>query len=126
MTFVVAAPEAVTTAATDLANIGSTIDVAITVAAVPTSGELAAAADQVSAAVGALFSGHAQAYQALGAQMAEFHAQFVQAVNAAGQAYAGAEAANASPLQPLQTGVQELLGVVNASTGGHGGLGGGS
>jgi hypothetical protein len=113
MSFVVASPAAVTAATTDLANIGSTIEAANAAAAAPTTGELAAAADQVSAAVAALFSGHAQAYQAVGTQVAEFHAQFVQTLTAAAQAYAGTEAANASP---LQTGVQDLLGVVKAPT----------
>jgi hypothetical protein len=107
MSYVVAAPQGVEAAASDLANIGSTIEGANAVAARPTTGELAAGADQVSAAVGAVFSSHAQAYQAIGAQVAEFHAQFVQALNAGGQAYAGAEAANASP---LQTAGQDLLG----------------
>jgi hypothetical protein len=107
MSFVVAATEAVATAAQDLTNIGSTIDAASAVAGASTRGELAAAADQVSAAVATLFAEHAEAYQELRAQIAEFHAQFVQAVSAAGQAYAATEAANASP---LQTGVGDLLG----------------
>jgi PE family len=107
MSFVVAAPEAVATAAKDLTNIGSTIDAASAVAGASTGGDLAAAADQVSVAVGTLFAEHAEAYQGLRAQIAEFHAQFVQAVSAAGQAYATTEAANASA---LQTGVRDLLG----------------
>ena len=40
--------------------------------------------DEVSMAVAALFSGHAQAYQALSAQAAAFHAQFVKALIAVG------------------------------------------
>ncbi len=107
MAYVVAAPHAVAAAATDLANVGSTIDAANAVASVPTTGELAAAADQVSAAIGSFFSGHAESYQAIRAQMTQFHAQFVQAVNSAGSAYADTEAANASP---LRCGVQDLLG----------------
>lgn len=106
MSYVVAAPDAVAAATSNLANIGSTIETANATAAAPTTAELAAASDQVSAAVAALFAGHAQAYQAVGAQVAEFHAQFVQALTSAGQAYASAEAANAAP---LQTGVQDLL-----------------
>jgi hypothetical protein len=107
MSFVVAATEAVAAAAQDLANIGSTIDAASAVAGASTRGELEPAADQVSAAVATRFAEHAEAYQDLRAQIAEFHAQFVQALSAAGQAYATAEAANASS---LQTGVQDLLG----------------
>ncbi|MGA8253177.1 MAG: PE family protein [Mycobacterium sp.] len=107
MSFVVAATEAVASAAQDLTNIGSTIDAAGAVAGASTRGELAAAADQVSVAVGQMFSEHADAYQGIRAQIADFHQQFVQAISAAGQAYATAEAQNASP---LQTGVRDLLG----------------
>ena len=107
MSFVVAATEAVASAAQDLTNIGSTIDAASAVAGASTRGELAAAADQVSVAVGQMFSEHAEAYQGIRTQIADFHQQFVQNVSAAGQAYATAEAQNASP---LQTGVRDLLG----------------
>ena len=67
-------------------------------ALVPTSGVLAAGGDEVSAMVAALFSSHAQAYQALSAQAASFHAQFVQLMNTGASRYALTEAANASPL----------------------------
>jgi PE family len=107
MSFVVAATEAVASAAQDLTNIGSTIDAAGAVAGASTRGELAAAADQVSVAIGQMFSEHAEAYQGIRTQIADFHQQFVQAVSASGQAYATAEAENASP---LQTGVRDLLG----------------
>ena len=73
MSFVIAAPEFLTAAATDLANIGSTIGAANAAAAAPTTSLLAAGADEVSAAVAALFGGHAQSYQALSAQAAAFH-----------------------------------------------------
>jgi hypothetical protein len=63
---------------------------------------LAAAGDEVSAAIAQIFSGHGQAFQSLSAQAAEFHSQFVHAVTGAGGAYVAAEAANVSPLQELQ------------------------
>ncbi len=111
MAFLIAAAEMVGAAATDLANSGSTISVANAVASFPTTGVLAAGADEVSASIAALFGAHAQAYQALSARAAEFHAQFVQALNAGAGAYASAEAANASPLQTVD---QDLLGVISA------------
>jgi PE family len=80
MSFVIAAPEALTAAATDLTNIGSTIGAATAAAAAPTTSVLAAGADEVSTAVAALFGAHAQSYQALGARAAAFHEQFVQAL----------------------------------------------
>ena len=96
--WVIAAPEYVAAAASDLANIGSSLSTANVAALVPTSGVLAAGADEVSAMIAALFSSHAQAYQALSAQAASFHAQFVQLMNTGASQYALAEAANASPL----------------------------
>jgi PE family len=111
MSYLVAVPEYVAAAATDLANIGSTITAANTAAAGPTSGVLAAGADEISTAVASLFSQHARAFQALGAQAASFHQQFVQLMNVGAGQYASAEAANASPLQNL---AQELQAAVNA------------
>jgi hypothetical protein len=107
MSFVVAATEAVASAAQDLSNIGSTIDAAGAVAGAATRGDLSAAADQVSIAIGQVFSAHADAYQAVRAQIAEFHQQFVQTISASGQAYATAEADNA---KSIQTGALDLLG----------------
>ncbi|WP_082975499.1 PE family protein, partial [Mycobacterium sp. 1245805.9] len=106
MSYVIAAPEIMTSAATDLSNIGSALGVAQAAAAAPTTGVLAAAEDEVSAAIAAVFSAHGQGFQALGAQAAAFHDQFVQALNSAAGAYAAAEAANVSPLQTLEQDLQ--------------------
>jgi hypothetical protein len=99
MSFVNAVPEFVGAAATDLASIGSTINTATSAAVAPTTGVLAAGADEVSAGIAELFNIHAQAYQALSAQAAAFHNQFVQTLNSGAAAYASAEAANISPMQ---------------------------
>jgi hypothetical protein len=101
MSYLVAAPEFLASAATDLSNIGSTLSEANSVAAAPTTGILAAAEDEVSAAIAAMFSAHGEGFQALSAQAAVFHAQFVQAMNVGAGAYASTEAANAGPLQAL-------------------------
>ncbi|CKL83267.1 PE-PGRS family protein [Mycobacterium tuberculosis] len=66
----IAAPEAIAAAATDLASIGSTIGAANAAAAANTTAVLAAGADQVSVAIAAAFGAHGQAYQALSAQAA--------------------------------------------------------
>ena len=94
MSYVIAAPELMTAAAADVAGIGSTLNVANAIAVATTTRILAATQDGVSAAIAELFSGHAQAYQALSAQAAAFHEQFVQALTAGAGAYASAEAAN--------------------------------
>ncbi len=98
MSFVIAAPEVIAAAATDLASLESSIAAANAAAAANTTALLAAGADEVSTAVAALFGAHGQAYQALSAQAQAFHAQFVQALTSGGGAYAAAEAAATSPL----------------------------
>ncbi|MFW3113072.1 PE-PGRS family protein [Mycobacterium haemophilum DSM 44634] len=113
MSFVIAVPELVAAAATDLQGIGTSLSEANAAATAQITGVLAAGADDVSAAIAALFSGHGQAYQALSTQVAQFHQQFVQALNAGAAQYASAEAANVSPLQTLE---QDLLGLINAPT----------
>ncbi|HYQ34693.1 MAG TPA: PE family protein [Mycobacterium sp.] len=67
-----AVPEFVASAATDLSNIGSGLSVANAVAAAPTTAVVAAAGDEVSAAIASLFSGHAKGFQALSARAAAF------------------------------------------------------
>jgi hypothetical protein len=99
MSFLFAQPQMLMAAATDLAGIGSTLNAANTAAALPTTSVLAAGADEVSAAMASMFGAHARQYQAMSAQAANLHSQFVQAMNSASGAYASAEAANASPLQ---------------------------
>src|SRR5262249_23564620 len=112
MSFVITVPEAMAAAATDLASVGSAIRTANAAAAAPITEVLATGADEVSAAVAALFSGHAQVYQRLSAQAALFHDEFVQSLNGAGGSYAAAEALNAAAAGPLQ----DLLNLVNAPT----------
>ncbi|MGZ4576724.1 MAG: PE family protein, partial [Mycobacterium sp.] len=90
MSYLFAAPEALTTAASDVAGIGSTLNSAHAAAAAPTAGVLAAAADEVSARIAALFSAHGQGYQRLSAQAAAFHQQFVRALAAGANQYAAA------------------------------------
>ncbi|MBW0019388.1 MAG: PE family protein [Mycobacterium sp.] len=125
MSYVIAAPEYVAAAATDLMNIGSAIGNANSAATAPITGVMAPGADEVSAMLTALFASQAQAYQALSAQAAMFHDQFVQLMNTAGSQYALTEATNASPLQTVEQGVmtgvsapvQALTGNQQAGTG---------
>ena len=108
MSYVVALPEMMSAAATDVASIGSVVATANQGVAGATTGVLAAAEDEVSVAIAGLFSAHGQGYQALSAQAAAFHERFVQALTGATGAYAAAEAANASPLAAFE---QAVLGV---------------
>ena len=102
MSAVIATPELMAQAATDLASIGSSLNAVHMVAAAPTLSVLPAAADEVSAGIARLFSGYAHDYHALAGKAAAFQDQFVQHLTAGAGAYASAEAANVtSLLKPL-------------------------
>jgi PE family len=101
-------PDWLQSAAGDLKSIGADLDTAHAAAAAPTTGLAAAGADEVSAAVTALFSEYGQAFHALGAQASTFHTQFVQLLSGAQGAYAAAEAANASPLQAAEQAASDI------------------
>jgi hypothetical protein len=101
MSYVIAAPEMMASAASDLAAIGSNISAAHTAAAASTLAVMPAAADEVSTTIAQLFSQHAADYQALAAQAAAFNDQFVQNLTASAGSYASIEAAIASLLQVL-------------------------
>ena len=98
MSYVIAAPELMTSAATDLATIGSALTAAKAAAVTPTTEIVVAAEDEVSAAIAAVFSANGQGFQALAAQAAAFHNRFVEALNSAASAYAVTEASNVSLL----------------------------
>jgi PE family protein len=128
MSFVRAVPELLGTSARQLAGIGSMLSTSNALAAVPTVAVSAAAGDQVSAAVAAFFNGHAQGYQKISAQAADFHSQFVQSLNAGANTYALAEAGNASPLQQPLNAVSNPTNAVDgaASNSGNSTPGGGA
>jgi hypothetical protein len=114
VTYLVARPQLIASAAADIAEINSAIDAAKFAAAGPTTGVMAAAADEVSAAAAALFGGYGQQYQALLKQAAVFPEEFVQALAGAGRAYAAADAANAAAISgalgQLTSPIRSLLG----------------
>jgi hypothetical protein len=101
MSYVIAAPEMMTSAATELATIGSNLSAAHSAAGGPILAVMPAAADEVSAGVAQVFSRAAKEYQALAGQAAAFHEQFVQHLTAGAGSYVAGEAANAAVLQPL-------------------------
>ncbi|EFD52824.1 PE-PGRS family protein, partial [Mycobacterium tuberculosis 02_1987] len=94
MSYMIAVPDMLSSAAGDLASIGSSINASTRAAAAATTRLLPAAADEVSAHIAALFSGHGEGYQAIARQMAAFHDQFTLALTSSAGAYASAEATN--------------------------------
>jgi hypothetical protein len=126
MSFVVAAPESVQAAAQGLAGIRETLAEAMASAAVPTTGVVAAAQDDVSAGIAAVFGTFGQEYQAVGAQAQAFHKQFVRLLNSGASAYLGTEIANAKQNLlntvngPVQGRIGQPIGGVTAGTSGGG------
>src|SRR6516164_9843406 len=111
MSFVLVAPDMLATAAADAAQIGSAVTAGNLAAAIPTTDVAAAGADEVSAAIAALFGSHARQYQA---QAATYYEQFVGNLSAAAASYAGAEATIATSMQGA------FDPVINGSTGAAG------
>jgi hypothetical protein len=103
VSFVTVVSDALTTAASDLANLGSMINQANAAAAGSTTQILAAGQDEVSQAIAAVFGGHAQQFQALSSQVAAVHEQFVQSLAASAASYASTDAASASTLNAAHT-----------------------
>ncbi|BBZ44830.1 PE family protein [Mycobacterium parmense] len=101
MAYVIADPDMMTAAATDLASIGANVNAAHMVAAARTTSVIPAAADEVSASIAHLFSQHAANYQALAGQAAAFNDQFVQHLTAGAFSYANIENAIAAALLPV-------------------------
>lgn len=111
MSFVSVSSEAMADAATNLANIGSTVREANAAAAAMTTGLVPAAQDEVSTAIATLFGMYGNEFQGLTAQAAAFQDRLVAAVNTAAQAYSAAEVASTSA---LRTAEQDVVNAVNA------------
>jgi PE family len=102
LAYVIAAPEMMEAASTDLAAIGSTLNAAHMAAAAPTVAVMPAAADEVSAGIAQLFSQHAQDYQASARQAAAFQEQFAQNLKTSAASYTSIEDAIASLLRSFK------------------------
>ncbi|WP_156745941.1 PE family protein, partial [Mycobacterium sp. 1423905.2] len=88
--YLIAAPEPLAAAAADFARIGSALRSANVAAAAATTQVVSAAQDEVSAAIATLFGAFGQEYQALTAQTALFHDEFVRALSVGAGAYSAA------------------------------------
>src|SRR4051812_17522468 len=113
MSHLLAVPEFFTSAASDVAGIGSTLNAATAAAAAPTTQVLAAANDEVSVALASLFGGYGDTFQQFSTQAAAYHAQFMHALSRSGNAYALADAVSTSQLQTIG---DDILAVINTPT----------
>ena len=126
MSFVTAAPDLVQGAAQDLAGIRASLAEAAAMVAAPTTGVVPAAADEVSAAISAMFGNFGQQFQVLSAQAQAFHGQFVSLMNAGAGAYLNTEIANAEQAAMNAISGGGIAGAAGATPGaGAGGLLGG-
>ncbi len=112
MSYVLATPNALSAAAGNLGTIGSALRDAGAAAAAQTTAIAAPAADEISAAITALFTASAKEFQAVNAQMAAFHDEFVSLLNGGAAKYLSTEIANAQQTlaNVANNPVQALLG----------------
>lgn len=96
MNFVTAQPDSMAVAAGRLQEIGSALTAQSSATAAPMTSVVPAAADVVSMLTAAQFAGHGQLFQALSAQAAALHENFVITLQASAGSYAAAEAINAA------------------------------
>ncbi|WP_373230699.1 PE family protein, partial [Mycobacterium marinum] len=105
MSYVIAAPEELASAARNLANIGVTINAANANAILATTEVIQPGADAVSAAITALINSHGLGYQSISQQTTAFHDRFVQTVNAAAASYTTTDLTAASLLKSMPAAV---------------------
>lgn len=127
-------PDYVAGVAAELARLGSDVNSANAAAVFSTTQVAAAATDEVSLRIAELFGGHGREYQAVSAQVAQFNAQFVQALRAGAGSYVWTEIENVQQtlLDVINSPTQTLLGrpligdganaTVPGGTGGDGGI----
>jgi hypothetical protein len=115
MSFLLVAPDALESVAADVVRIGSAVSAGNLAAAIPTTQVAAAGADEVSAAIAALFGAHAGEYQAAAAQAATYYERFVSTLSAAAASYAGAEATIAASMQEAVNAPGHLFGSTGAA-----------
>jgi hypothetical protein len=103
VSYVLATPELLSSAAEDLARIGSAVDAANAAAANSTTSLLAAGADEVSTGIASLFGAHAVAFQALTAQAADLQERFALTLAANANTYLTSEMTTAQTLLARQS-----------------------
>nr|VTP03760.1 PE family protein [Mycobacterium riyadhense] len=95
MSYVVAMPNFLGSAAEHLAAMGSAVSTANAAAASSTTSLLTAGADEVSTGIAALFGSHGLEYQTVSTQASHFNERFVLGLAATANAYLTTEIANA-------------------------------
>lgn len=126
MSFVVAGAEQIAAAVADVTSIGTAVTRANIAAALPTTELLAAAEDEVSAAIARFFGDHGLAYISTSDWVAQTQTRFAQLLSFAQTSYTDTEAAITASMRgpigaaeaagPLRAVTDDILDVVNAPT----------
>ncbi|OOK84145.1 PE family protein [Mycobacterium kansasii] len=105
MSFLTTQPDELAAAAGKLQTIGATMEAENVAAAVPTTGVIPAAADEVSMLQASMFTAYGSLYQQISAEAAAMYEMLVNTLGVSAGTYAAAEAANssaaASPLSDI-------------------------
>jgi hypothetical protein len=117
MSYVLAAPEMIATAAADVVAVGSTLSAEHRAAAASTVALIPAGADEVSVSIAHLFSRYAEDYQGLAGKAAASQEQFVQNLKLSAVSYTSIEAAIASWLQSFNASADQLVHTITALPG---------
>ncbi|MDP7734689.1 PE family protein [Mycobacterium paragordonae] len=96
MSFVRTYPEHLAAAASNLQSLGAALNVGNAAAAIPTTGVVPAAADEVSILTAAQFATYAARFQELQARAAQIQAALAATLGTSAGSYAATEAANAA------------------------------
>src|SRR5277367_4461459 len=113
MSFVITRPEALTSAASALQNLGTSMAAEDAAAAAPTTGVVPAAADPVSALQAAQFSAYGTWYQQVSGQAARIRQMLVSTLGTSAGSYGETEAANQTATG--STSLSSLLGGLTGS-----------
>ncbi|VAZ74248.1 PE family protein PE13 [Mycobacterium kansasii] len=96
MSFLTTQPDELAAAAGKLQTIGATMEAENVAAAVPTTGVIPAAADEVSMLQASMFTAYGSLYQQISAEAAAMYEMLVNTLGVSAGTYAAAEAANSS------------------------------
>lgn len=109
MSYVFAAPGAITAAAQNLASIDSALGSATAAAAIPTIEVVPAGADEISIVLSEVFGAYGQDFSHIAARLRAYHQEFVELVNNGVTAYLDAEAGASTLLSSAPAPIQSLL-----------------
>ncbi|WP_205877328.1 PE family protein [Mycobacterium camsae] len=111
MSLLLKSPEALTTTAAQWEDVGAAVTAANRAVSAATTGPAAAAVDEISTMVAAVFADYGREYQTVSAQAGAVGERLVRTLREGAHSYAATEAASASVLQDAQNALLSLVDV---------------